>query len=110
MTRLDATVLKTIITITGLPTAQLARLLDRPIRTIDSWKTNTPSQRGMPGGEVERLCLLLDPKGERQDIIGWIVLAARSRSERSIKTAAAWEREKAKEEIERAAEGHDSLT
>lgn len=79
MAELDAAVFRTIKEITGLGPAKLSRLLGRPERTIISWCTEGPGRRKMPAGEVERLCLLLDPAGERQDIIGWVVIAARAR-------------------------------
>lgn len=80
MAELDAAVFKTIKEITGLGPAMIARILDRPERTIISWCTEGEGNRKMPAGEVERLCMLLDPKGERQDVIGWVVVAAHARA------------------------------
>lgn len=94
MARLNARVLKTIKEITGFTTTRLARILDRPVRTVTSWRLDGKSRREMPAGEVERLCLLLDPQGKREDIIGWVVVAARARAARSVKTEAAWQRER----------------
>ena len=58
---------------------EIAKTLGRPSRTVYSWFAMTKYGRNVPDGEVERLCLLLDPEGKRQDIIGWIVIAARAR-------------------------------
>ncbi len=93
MVKLDLEVFRMVREVAGLTTAQVGRILERPIRTLESWKSNKRSRRKMPPGEIERLCMLIDPLGERHDIIGWVVIAARGRYERSVKTAAAQERE-----------------
>ena len=81
MARLNAKTLLKIMDSEGLGTAQVARMLERPMRTVQSWVTPDGERRNVPYGEIERLCFILDPTGERGGLVGWIVVAATGRRE-----------------------------
>lgn len=84
MAGLDGDTLRKVMDLMDFGTREVARLLERPQRTIQCWlAADGPGKRNLHPGEVERLCMMIDPAGERPDVIGWIVLAARARYENS---------------------------
>lgn len=85
MAKLDVKTLNMVMDLAGIGPARVSRILIRPLRTVYAWRGEGSAHRNVPPGEIERLCLILDPSGERPDLIGWISLAARSRAESSKK-------------------------
>lgn len=82
MSKLERKHLMEVMKLADLDNRKVATILGHSIRRVQAWTTEDGwAPRNVPSGEVERLCLLLDPKGKRQDIIGWIVVAARGRTE-----------------------------
>ena len=76
----------TVMKLADVGIARVARILERPDRTIYSWlAAEGATRRNIPYCEIERLCFIIDPTGERPDLIGWVVVAARARWEGSFK-------------------------
>ncbi len=73
-----------VLKLAGITPSRAARILEKNRRTMTSWLTkDKASGRKVPPGEIERLCMIIDPQGEREDLIGWIVVAAHARWESS---------------------------
>lgn len=83
MAGLDVDTLNMVMDMADMGTTRVSKILNRPVRTVQAWRDEGMARRNVPAGEIERLCLIIDPAGERPDLIGWIALAARGRLESS---------------------------
>jgi hypothetical protein len=73
--------LQQVMDLEGLSNGAVARIMGLAPRRVKAWRCpdGLVSSRNIPLGELERLCMLLDPLGERADIVGWTVVRARAR-------------------------------